>query len=236
MKKMRFAIAALAVVALVGVTTAEVMAGPGCGGKTTTKASSSCGSKASATKADAKAGCAATCTDAQKAAAGCASSCAKATKTASACSDDCVKACCAGKTAMKACNYTEAQCASYMHDRYKSHGWLGIEMNMDGDMPVLTRVADGSPAQKGGFQVGDVLTSVNGIGFSKANESVLNEMYKNGFKIGQEVVYTANRDGSIVTLNAKLTKISDTALAQMITGHNQGYTHKATDQAENIGS
>lgn len=219
MKKMRFAIAALAVVALVGMTTAEVMAGPGCGGKATTKA-------------DAKAGCAASCTSAQKAAAGCA----KATKTASACGADCTKACCADKGAMKACNYTEAQCASYMQERYKSHGWLGIEMNMDGVQPVLTRVVDGSPAHKGGFQVGDVLTSVNGIGFSQANQTVLNEMYKNGFKIGQEVVYTANRDGSIVSLNAKLTKISDAALAQMITGHNKGYNHKATEKAENIKS
>lgn len=42
-----------------------------------------------------------------------------------------------------------------------NRGWLGIDFPDTGE-PRITRVWDGSPADKGGLQVGDVILSVNG--------------------------------------------------------------------------
>ena len=55
---------------------------------------------------------------------------------------------------------------------------------------------------------------------------------KNGFKIGDTIVYTVNRDGEILTLEPTLTKISEENLAQMIAFHNTNMKHKPTDTAE----
>jgi S1-C subfamily serine protease len=49
-------------------------------------------------------------------------------------------------------------------------------MNLEGSQPVITRVSDNSPAQAAGFQVGDVLTSLNGIPYGQGNDAVLAEM------------------------------------------------------------
>lgn len=194
--KTRHWVAALAVLGMVGFTTAPAMAGPGCGSKTS-KASASCGSKASA---------------------GCTMS----------------KSACAGKTttAMKACNYTAEECAEWMRSHYKTHGWLGIEMDMDGTNPVVTKVVPESPAHAAGFQEGDELTSLNGIGF--ADQAAIQQLLKNGFKIGDTVVYTAKRDGEIVRLNAELARISEPALERMIAVHAENSEHKNSDQAENL--
>jgi S1-C subfamily serine protease len=115
-----------------------------------------------------------------------------------------------------------------MRAHYETRGWLGIEMDMSGTQPVVTRVVERSPAADAGFRSGDTLTSVNGISFSPGNDAAMQEFMKNGFKIGDTVVYTADREGSIVTLTATLAKISDEALAKMIHMHHDEMTHKDT--------
>jgi hypothetical protein len=47
------------------------------------------------------------------------------------------------------------------------------------------------------------------------------------------VSYTANRGGEIVKLSAKLVKVDEASLNQMIATHIAD-THKAADKAENV--
>ncbi|MBD3163277.1 MAG: PDZ domain-containing protein, partial [Candidatus Eisenbacteria bacterium] len=168
--KTRHWVAALAVLGMVGFTTAPAMAGPGCGSKTS-KASSSCSSakakQASAACTKSKASCGA--------------------KTTTASNDACCPSGSKTTTAMKNCNYTAEECAEWMRAHYETHGWLGIEMNMDAGNPVVTKVVPESPAHEAGFETGDELTSINGIGFS--DHTAIQELMKNGFKIGDTVVY-----------------------------------------------
>ena len=211
--KMRHWVAALAVLGMAGYTIAPAMAGPGCGSKTTAAGKSSCGAAKTTT---ASAACAASM-----------SSCGAA-KTTTASIDAC---CPGGKTAMKDCDYTPEQCAEWMRSHYKTHGWLGAELNVEGASPVVVKVVPESPAQAAGFQVGDELTALNGVSF--ADEEAIQKQMKKGFKIGKTVVYTAQRNGETVELAAKLAKISDSTLEAMIAKHAENHGHKATDKAEN---
>ena len=175
-------------------------------------------------------GFAATTADAQcrakeKAKAGCSAQKAKA-----GCSADCKKACCPDKV----CNHTEAECAKKIRKHYQTRGWLGIEMNLEGNQPAVTRVTNGSPAEAAGFQVGDVLTSLNGIPYGQGNDAVIAEMSKSGFEIGDTVVYTVNRDRQIVTLRTTLARITEPGLARMIEFHHANVKHKPCEKAEKI--
>ena len=114
-----------------------------------------------------------------------------------------------------------ADCEKMMRTYYKSHGWLGIEMETaDGVMtPTVTSIVGGSPAEKAGFKVGDVLTSINGIGFDAKNAEALQGIMEKGFQSGQTVTYTAKREAQIVTLSPVLASIPDANLNQMIAAH-----------------
>lgn len=164
----------------------------------------------------------------------------KATQTSGAsgpshCTDKAMKAgggvCTGVKTAL--CNMTPAECEQWMRTHYKDHGWLGVTMNCETAQPTITHVADDSPAQKAGFQVGDVLTSINGVEFTAENEAKVSEIMQNGFKIGEKVKYTASRNGETVKLTAKLVKVDDAMLNQMIATH-VADMHKAGDKADNV--
>lgn len=144
------------------------------------------------------------------------------------CSAECMKTCSAQNT----CNYTEAECANKIREHYKTHGWLGIEMNMDSGKPVITQVVPGSPAEETGFKVGDTLTSLNGIPYGQGNDDALGQMNMKGFEIGDTVVYTVNRDGEIITLRPTLARISEEGLQRMIAFHNANMMHKGSDKAE----
>jgi C-terminal processing protease CtpA/Prc len=114
-----------------------------------------------------------------------------------------------------------SDCEKMLRTYYQTHGWLGIEMDSaDGvTMPTVTAVTAGSPAEKAGFKVGDVLTSVNGIGFDAKNAETLQAFMDKGFLPGQSVTYTAKREAQIVPLNPVLAPIPDTNLNQMIATH-----------------
>ncbi len=143
------------------------------------------------------------------------------------------KACCGSKASTQTCSSTAEECENWMRDHYKSHGWLGIEMSMDGPQPVVTKVMENSPAAAAGFKPGDLLTSINGIGFASGNDVAIQALMKNGFKVGDEVIYTAQRDREIVTLDATLAQIDNAMLDQMIATH-LATPHKASEKAENL--
>jgi len=64
------------------------------------------------------------------------------------------------------------ECLDAMVAKLKTNGWMGIELEIDETTSQMTikRVVPGSPAEKAGFQPGDVLVALNGIRFGKENE------------------------------------------------------------------
>jgi len=118
------------------------------------------------------------------------------------------------------CTASTQDCLNYMVKNLKNRGWVGIEMDDKGgiDKMVITKVIDGSPAEKAGFKVGDTLAAVNGIAFSEENQQQLKDM-QYSMKPGADFVYTVSRKGSKLDLEVELGQIPKDVMAQWIGGH-----------------
>lgn len=205
-------IAAAAVIGIVGIA-ADAYAGAGCG--------SSCGSKAKATQASGSGSCGSMQKSADKG-----GSCGTMAKGSGSCS----------MSGSAQCTMSAADCEKMLRAYYQDHGWLGVEMMcQDGTVcqPKVTKVAAGSPAEAAGFRAGDLVTSMNGINYSKETEAAIQSAMENGFRIGDTITYTVNRDGKISTLKPTLVRIPDAALAEMVSTHASA-SHKTGDKAENV--
>ena len=181
------------------------------------------GDKASKASMKASAGCSGQATT-TKAGGSCAGMSSAACKTGMGCPAMGVvggDACASAKGASMECEMTPADCEKMIRAYYKAHGWLGIEMvTADGSAtPTVTAVTPGSPAEKVGFKVGDVLTSLNGISIEPKNAEALQKMMEDGFAAGQTVTYTAKREAQVVTLSPVLASIPDANLNQMVAAH-----------------
>lgn len=204
-------IAAAAMVGMVGFA-AEVKAGPGCKSSCgadkvkTTQAGGSCGSMQ---KSADKGG-----------------SCGTMAKGSGSCS----------MSGSAQCSMSAADCEKMLRAYYQDHGWLGAEMVCEDAtvcQPKVTKVEAGSPAEAAGFRVGDLVTSMNGINYSKETEPAIQSAMDKGFRIGDTVTYTVQREGKITPLKATLVRIPDAAMSAMVTAHTSS-SHKTGDKAENV--
>jgi C-terminal processing protease CtpA/Prc len=95
------------------------------------------------------------------------------------------------------CAMSTQDCLDHMAAKFKEHGWMGIEMEIDEETSVRTiiRVIPNSPAEKAGFRIGDVLVALNGIRFGKENEEMLMKVRDKQMRPGSEVTYTVARSG-----------------------------------------
>ncbi len=118
------------------------------------------------------------------------------------------------------CSASTQDCLNMMAKNFESRGWVGIEMEDDGgvDKMVVTKVIDGSPAQKAGFKIGDVMVAVNGVAFSDENEKQLKDV-QHAMKQGADFTYTVSRYGSKVELDVELGSIPDDVRAQWVGKH-----------------
>lgn len=114
------------------------------------------------------------------------------------------------------------QTASVSHDRQAleaklaKKGWLGLDTEKDAaGAAVVTRVAPGSPAEKAGFQKGDVLVAFNGVAIQDGNKEALKQA-KAGLGVGKSVSYTVSRAGSTRQLSATLAPVPAEVLAQWV--------------------
>jgi membrane-associated protease RseP (regulator of RpoE activity) len=119
-----------------------------------------------------------------------------------------------------ACTASTQDCLNHMAKNLKNRGWVGIEMDDNGGMDkmIITKVIDGSPADKAGFKVGDALVAVNGVAFSEDNQKQLKDI-QYSMKPGADFTYTVARKGSKVDLDVELGKLPDNVMAQWIGGH-----------------
>lgn len=116
--------------------------------------------------------------------------------------------------------------ASYeqMAKKLASKGYLGIETEKVGDgRYAVTRVAPGSPAEKAGFQKGDVLLALNGARFGDDNKDAVMKA-KSALGPGKAATYTVARAGAERQLQATLAEVPQEVLAQWVGEHVLSHT------------
>ncbi len=118
------------------------------------------------------------------------------------------------------CSASTQDCLNHMAKNLNNRGWVGIEMDDKGGvgMMVITKVIDGSPAEKAGFKVGDALVAVNGVEFSEENDKELKDI-QYAMSPGADFTYTVSRKGSKVDLDVELGTLPDSVKAQWVGSH-----------------
>jgi predicted metalloprotease with PDZ domain len=118
------------------------------------------------------------------------------------------------------CSASTQDCLNHMAKNLNNRGWVGIEMDDKGGvgMMVITKVIDGSPAEKAGFKVGDALVAVNGVEFSEENDKELKDI-QYAMSPGADFTYTVSHKGSKVDLDVELGTLPDSVKAQWVGNH-----------------
>jgi len=121
-------------------------------------------------------------------------------------------------------------CAKKMEQKLAQKAWLGISYDTDEKGRwVVSAVEPGSPAQKAGFEKGDVMLAVDGVEYSKENKSELKAVYAK-LKPGSEATYVVKRQGGKVKLQATLTHVPEELQAKWIAEH-MSESHSETQMA-----
>ena len=114
------------------------------------------------------------------------------------------------------CTYDTQACLNHWAGSAGTKGWLGIEKEKTADGVKVKSVTPGSPAAKAGFQVGDMLTAINGM---TIGSDALKNSYAQINKVGSTNKYTVQRDGKSVELQVTLAKVPDEVFAGMLGQH-----------------
>lgn len=120
----------------------------------------------------------------------------------------------------KRCSASAEVCIRAMADKLSQRGWVGIEMTeQDGaGRPVVTGIVAGSPAERAGFERGDVLISFNGVSHEEGEEAVNAEVQRAAVP-GKTITIGVERDGRPVDLEVTLGRIPEYLLAQWVGQH-----------------
>lgn len=120
----------------------------------------------------------------------------------------------------KKCTMGTQECLDAMVAKLKTHGWMGIELEIDEvtSSRTIKRVVPGSPAEKAGFQAGDVLVALNGVRFGKETESQISEIWET-LKPGKEATYTVARNAYERQIAVTLAEAPSDVLAQWVGYH-----------------
>lgn len=116
------------------------------------------------------------------------------------------------------CAASAEECAKKLQAKLSTHGWLGIETEKGANGPTITGVVPGSPAEKAGFAVGDVLAAINGIELGEGSKERLTKT-KQKMGPGDEVTYTVLRKGAKLDVTARLAEMPRDRIAQKIGEH-----------------
>ena len=138
----------------------------------------------------------------------------------------------AGDEAEKSCPEDAVNCAKMMQENMKERGWVGINMDYDKErgVTVISNVVGHSPAERAGFQVGDVLMGLNGVDYTEENEKSLKTEYAS-FKPGKTVTFKVERSGNPLDIEVELEQIPQAILAQWVGQHILDYHQGEADVA-----
>jgi predicted metalloprotease with PDZ domain len=128
------------------------------------------------------------------------------------------------------CDGDPADCAKKMEQKLSQKAWLGIDYDTDEKGRwVVTGVEPGSPAQKAGFEKGDVMLAIDGVGYTKENKAEVKAVYAS-LKPGSEATYVVSRKGGKVKLKATLGHVPEELQKKWIAEH-MSQQHSETQMA-----
>ena len=115
------------------------------------------------------------------------------------------------------CDTDLASCLKAHVNKLKDHGWVGIEMdeNKETKATFVKAVVPGSPAEKAGFQAGDVLVSVNGYAFA-SHDYEAKKVATKDWKPGSVAKYVVSRNGANVDVAVTLGKPTEDIMAEWV--------------------
>jgi predicted metalloprotease with PDZ domain len=123
----------------------------------------------------------------------------------------------------KKCTASTQDCLNKMVQMMKTRGWVGIEMDESkgAKTPAITKVVPGSPAEAAGFEVGDVLVSLDGSKFADNTEEkcATCAAMKDNWVPGRKVHYVVSRGGRDVSVDPTLGHIPSDVMATWIGQH-----------------
>ena len=112
-----------------------------------------------------------------------------------------------------------AECVEMLKAKYATKAWLGVEYaKMDSGYYKVKAVHPGSPAEKAGFQAGDVMLAMNGVEYTKANKKAVKAAWSE-VSVGSEVNYKVKRQGEKVGLVATLDNVPADLQAEWIANY-----------------
>ncbi|MCH7666932.1 MAG: PDZ domain-containing protein [Acidobacteria bacterium] len=120
--------------------------------------------------------------------------------------------------AKKTCGAEASVCVRGMVDKLSQKGWIGIEWNDENEIPVLTQVVGGSPAEAAGLRKGDKLLAFNGVSTSAGEEAVWAEVKKSMLP-GRTITLTIERAGAEKDVDVLLAALPRHVMAQWIGNH-----------------
>jgi predicted metalloprotease with PDZ domain len=123
----------------------------------------------------------------------------------------------------KKCTASTQDCLDKMVQMLKTRGWVGIEMDDSKGVTAMTisKVVPGSPAEAAGFQVGDLLVSLEGLKYADSTEEKCApcEAAKENWVPGRKVHYVVSRVGREVALEPTLGHIPSDVMAMWVGQH-----------------
>lgn len=103
-------------------------------------------------------------------------------------------------------SYTDAEGADIFGESINgSYEGIGCSVATYTDGNVVIEVFDGSPADKAGIKVGDVIIKVDGISYEEKTSTELSEYIKNSGK--DKIILTVARDNSEIDITVSLGKV-----------------------------
>ena len=116
----------------------------------------------------------------------------------------------------KKCTKPVQDCLNSMVVKLKSSGFIGVELDKGkGGVLKITKVVEGSPAEKAGIKQGDELFAINGIRFNDENHKKISKV-----KLpGKRVSCTIKRDGASREVKLTLSPMPADLMSKYIGEH-----------------
>lgn len=122
------------------------------------------------------------------------------------------------KVQKKKCPAEATQCIREMAESLKQRGWIGIEWDDSDPRPVISHVVIGSPAERGGVRIGDVVMAFDGVSTDQKEEVVWAAM-KRSLVPGKKITLSVVRQGDPKDLEIELIAVPDHIIAQWVGKH-----------------
>lgn len=114
------------------------------------------------------------------------------------------------------CTGTTQACLNKLAASAGTKAWLGIEKAKGDEGYTVAKVYPGSPAEKAGFQAGDVLLAIDGMAIGSDD---FKKHYQKVSMPGNTVKYTVKRGGKKMHLEATLVKMPEEVFASYVGMH-----------------